>query len=98
MSAMDWASENGPILVWMSEARTAKWYLCPLWNCVSVQAMGSGSAFTSPTFFHGLETGASDISWYAKIWNVEISAWSSGWKSMFQDRMMPAQTETRRMV
>lgn len=42
-------SLKGPILAWVSTARTEKWYLLPSWNCVKVHAMGSGKAFTSPT-------------------------------------------------
>ncbi len=41
----------GPTLLCESMARTLKWYLFPTENCLRVQAMGRGRAFTSPTRF-----------------------------------------------
>lgn len=56
-------SLNGPSLLWTSTARTAKWYLCPSMNWVSVQAIGSGNARTSPTFFQWDVAGGLLVSW-----------------------------------
>ena len=64
VSKIDFGSEKGPRRVWTSAPLTAKWYLCPLWNWVRVHAIGRGRAFTSPTFFHSVDTGA----WVATSW------------------------------
>lgn len=60
-------------------------------NCVSVQAIGSGRAFTSPTFFHKLVLGNDDPSWYAYNWYEAISACDT-FKDMFQDNTIPLET------
>lgn len=47
---MELGSLKWPLRPSTSTGRTAKWYLFPSWNCVKVQAMGRGNAFTSPTY------------------------------------------------
>lgn len=51
MTFVHWGSQKEPKRPYTSLARTAKWYVEPDWNWVSVQAIGSGRAFTSPIFF-----------------------------------------------
>ena len=49
VSWIELGSLNLPMRPHLSTALTAKWYLLPSWNCVRVQAIGRGNAFTSPT-------------------------------------------------
>jgi len=65
---IDWGSLKRPTREWISWALIAKWYLLPFINCVRVQAIGRGRAFTSPTFFQRDMAGCNPgVSWYAKM-------------------------------
>lgn len=63
LSRMLEGSLKGPSRLCTSTARTAKWYLWPSTNWVRVQAMGSGRARTSPTFFQCEVAGGLFVSW-----------------------------------
>ena len=63
LSVIVHGSLNGPRRPISSVPRTAKWYLLPGKNWVSVHAMGRGKAFTTPIFFHWCGFSAVPPSW-----------------------------------